>query len=184
MQIVSSTRNGSGNYYLVSSNMTNITDAIIYTVSNLTVPPISVVTLTGLTAGIGSIVYDSVNLDFYASGKDGILYASDLTGAPTALTWTAVNTPLDNLKLGPMNIVDIGGTDYLLIGSDGGFYEMELPLGTPVSPTSTTIGVTEYLSIDLYMNTIFTILGDGSDAFYIGSSNGLWYSDTISIDLK
>lgn len=185
MPIISATYDGSDDHYLVSSNTTNlIGDAVIYTTDdNPALTDIDLVSVPGIASAIGSILYENTTL--YAAGKDGTIYSSDESVGAGSLVWTSVNsTALDQLKLGPMEIVDIGGTDYLLIGSDGGFFEMELPSGTPVTPTSATIGATEYLSVDIYKEVVHTILSANSNTFFIGTSNGLWYSDTTELNLK
>ena len=90
------------------------------------------------------------------------------------------------LKNGQIVDIDGLGDDYLIIGSDTGFFEMNLPAGVPVSPTVATVrGDTVYESVELYVEMVFTVLADGvSDNFYIGTENGLWYSDLNGLDLK
>ena len=110
-----------------------------------------------------------------------------MAGLDTAVATGIVNinaAALENSKLGPLEIVDIWGANYLLIGSNGGFYEMELSTKLIVTPTSATIGDTEYISVDLYTEVVHSILADGSAGFYIGTSNGLWYSDLNKLNLK
>ena len=181
MPIISAAYDGSTDYYLVSSNTTNSTSAVIYTTDALGTNITVTTPATGIVAGIGAIVYYSPNL--YASAKDGKLYKS--IEIPGSLDWNAVNsTALSNTKLGDMDIVDIGGINYLLIASNGGFYEMNLPSGTPVSPTPATIGSTVYESVNLYTELVFSIFSSAANSFYIGSSNGLWYSDTSKLEIR
>jgi len=136
--------------------------------------------ITDKTA-LGGILGDGT--DIYITTKSGYL----LSGLDTSVT-TAINTvntsALSNKKLGDMEIVTIGASLYLLIASNGGFYEMALPGGTPVSPTSATIGSTVYESVDLYTELVHSIFSDAANEFYIGSSNGLWYSDTTELTIK
>ena len=178
---------GAVDYYFVSSNITNQTSAVIFTSSDITLSTAITKTVpaTGISAGIGSILYYATDFDLYASGKDGKLYISDESGGSGALAWTAVNTTaLGNTSLGPLAIVNIDTNDYMLIGSNGGFYEMDISTGLPVSPTAVTIGSTIYESVNLYTEVVHSILSTSSDTFFIGSSSGLWYSDTSSLTLK
>ncbi len=181
MPVVSAAYDGTTDYYIVSSNTTNATSAVIYTTNALSTN-ITVTTPTnGIDEGIGAIIYYSSNL--YTSAKDGKLYKS--IENPSSLNWGAVNaSALSNKRLGNMEIIDIGGTNYLLIASNGGFYEMNLSGGTPVSPTIATIGSTVYKSVDLYTEIVFSIFSSAANKFYIGSSNGLWYSDTNELTIK
>ena len=132
---------------------------------------------------LGGIYADGTNI--YITTKTGYVMSGLDTTVATGIN-NVNTTALENSKLGPLGIVDISGTDYLLIGSDGGFFEMDLSSETPApaTPTEATIGVTEYFSVDLYTEVVHSILADGSDGFYIGTSNGLWYSDLDKLNLK
>ena len=167
------------NYYLISSNYTGSSE--IYTTNGTS----NINAISGTTTGfdytkaLGGIIANGS--DLYISNRSGILNKS-----VDGTTWTAVNTTaLANTKLGDMAIVDIGGTNYLLIASNGGFYEMNLSGGTPVSPTAATIGSTVYESVNLYTELVYSIFSSSAaNTFYIGSSNGLWYSDTNELTIK
>ncbi len=180
MPIVSATYDGS-NYYLVSSNKTNnFGNAVLYSTNGIST--VDTTTVPGPSVAIGSILYYSPTL-LFITGKDGILYSSNESVGPASLAWTAVNDALPNTNLGPMDIVTIANTDYLLIGSDNGFYEMTLPSGSPAIPTI-TIGETPLNTIPLGEEIVQCILSD-SPNYWIGSSNGLWYGgNTTKIDLK
>ena len=173
--------------YLLASPEINKFSAPQIVSYDSTGPTFAAISVTG--GDLTTAITDQTALgDIYATGatiyittKNGFV----MKGTAVADGIDNVNsTALDNLKLGAMDIVDVSGTDYLLIGSNGGFYEMELPGGTPVTPTSATIGSTEYLSVDLNTELVFSIMEDGPNGFYIGTNNGLWYSDTNKLDLK
>ena len=178
--------NGTDDYILASPEINNFSapEIVKYDGTNF-----SIFTVTGgdlKTAldektALGSIYDDGTII--YISTKTGYVMA----GLDTAVATGIVNinaAALENSKLGPLEIVDIWGANYLLIGSNGGFYEMDLSTKLIVTPTSATIGDTEYISVDLYTEVVHSILADGTDGFYIGTSNGLWYSDLNKLNLK
>ena len=159
-------------------------------------PTFATVTVTGgdlfkaLTAqtALGSIFGDGTNI--YITTKTGFLMSGLNTAVDTGIdnvnATALANTYGDTAEFGSMEIITIG-IDYLLMGSDTGYFEMDLSGGTPTPPTAVTVrGDTVYEAIDLYQDMVFSILEDPSTPgnFYIGTENGLWYSNSAGFDLK
>ncbi len=124
----------------------------------------------------------TVGTDIYITTRDGFV----MKGTDILSGMFNINTEaLDNEKLGAMDKATISGSDYLLIGSNGGYYEMLLSGTTIVTPTAATTGNTDYVSVDLYREIVYSIKDDSAGGFFIGTNNGLWHSsDTYNLDLK
>lgn len=187
--VIGAAYDGSSYDYILSSPVINeysTPEIVRYdgsSFSTLSVTAGDLATAINDQTALGGIYADGATI--YISTKTGFV----MKGTVMSTGISNINgDALDNKKLGPMDIVSINGSNYLLIGSNGGYYEMLMPSGTITTPTSSTTGGTDYISVDLYKEIVFSIREDesvGSDGFFIGTSNGLWNSSTKSdLDLK
>jgi hypothetical protein len=140
---------------------------------------------TGLpSTGLGGVAEDGTN--FYITAKNGALYKS-LDGS----AWTIVNTAPDNYSgdtpvLFDLEVVDVGGSDYLVIGADEGYYEMALPGSTIKRPSATiATGIdieSSYSTLaEGYVRNFYAV---GLDRIFMGTSTGVWENINGTLDQK
>jgi hypothetical protein len=115
------------------------------------------------------------------TGSD--IYMTTSTGQifyGTTVLWTLAGTITDDAPvMGALEVVTIDATDYLIIGTVNGYYEMEIGTTTINSPTSTTSILdfaTSYpdLSTALVYEVYQSAAGITGSYFYLATSNGLW----------
>ncbi|HDQ15213.1 MAG TPA: hypothetical protein ENN41_10415 [Sediminispirochaeta sp.] len=114
--------------------------------------------------------------DFYLSTGGGELYVGSLDN--DSWTWEEPATSFPEVPVkGALEVVNLDGTKYLLIGTDEGYYEMKLGDSSVVPPSeTTTVGNFSSSYPELARATIFDIYQvDGStNEFYLATSAGLW----------
>ena len=123
-----------------------------------------------------AIAVDASNY-FYLTTSSGQIFRSIDNGANWTLSGTiSSDTPVS----GSLAVVDIGD-EFLIIGTNIGYYEMNIStLGSVVSPTETT-SETEFataypeLSTSL-INEVYPSVTP--NVFYLATSNGLWLRNT------
>jgi hypothetical protein len=100
-----------------------------------------------------------------------------------ASSWSLLADIADEPVVGSMDILDVGGTDYLIIGTNNGYYEMEIGTASVTGPTVTadTAGPAEFaakypeLAIAL-VHDVYTAPSDGT--LYLATEFGLWKRNT------
>lgn len=114
--------------------------------------------------------------DIYLTTSGGQVFKWD--GAAWSLSGTISD---DEPVRGSLEVVTLGGTtDYLIIGTDNGYYEMNITAsGSIVEPTATT-SVENFSATypDLTTELIFEVYqsaaGVTGEYFYLATSGGLW----------
>jgi len=113
--------------------------------------------------------------DIYLTTSSGQVYSSS-----NGVDWFLEDTISSEPVSGSLAVVDIGGTDYLIIGTEDGYYEWDIS-GSPdvVGPTSTADTTDpagfEAKYPDLASALILWVYPSATpDEFYLGTSNGLW----------
>lgn len=138
--------------------------------------------------GIGGIVSKSLALgaNFYLSQKDGKVYSST-----DGNNWSSEDTAPDNYsddtpELFDMAQVNYNGSDLLLIGSDQGYYEMDLS-GSSITRPDVSIDA----SIDIPSSyptladgLVRNFYVDGSNTFLMGTETGVWENLNGRLDQK
>jgi hypothetical protein len=137
------------------------------------------------STGLGGVTVDGLS-NFYITSKDGSVYVSANGSA-----WTIVNTAPDNYsgdtpELFDLEVVDVGGSDYLVIGADEGYYEMALPGSTITRPSATiATGIdieSSYATLaEGYVRNFYAV---GLDRFFMGTSTGVWENINGTLDQK
>ncbi|MDY7029680.1 MAG: hypothetical protein SVR04_15420 [Spirochaetota bacterium] len=110
--------------------------------------------------------------DIFLTTSSGQIYSS-----PDGGTWTLEDTISAEPVAGSLAVVTIGVTDYLIIGTDEGYYEMNIDAADPeaVEPTATTIPEFEAAYSDLALALIHYVYpSSAADVFYLGTQAGLW----------
>ncbi len=135
---------------------------------------------TSATAKIGDIRAIAVNAvdDYYLTTSSGQVYVS----TDDAANWTIISDIDSEPVHGSLEVVSIfGGTkEYLIIGTDDGYYEMNITDGgSIVEPTGTT-SVDNFsatypdLAVEMVFEVYQSALGVAGDYFYLATSGGLW----------
>jgi hypothetical protein len=142
---------------------------------------------------IGGVIYykddDSIPPDrstFYLTTKDGNLWSST-----DGDTWDVVDEAPDNYSddtplLFDMGVVTFDSTAYLVIGSDEGYYEMDLS-GTSISrpegtiDSDTDIEASYSTFADGYVRCFYTV---EDNHFLMGTATGVWENDNGDLDQK
>jgi hypothetical protein len=136
------------------------------------------------STGLGGVAEDGTN--FYITAKNGSVYVSANGSA-----WTIVNTAPDNYsgdtpELFDLEVVNFGGSDYLVIGADEGYYEMALSGSTITRPSATIAsGIdieSSYATLaEGYVRNFYAV---GLDRFLMGTSTGVWENINGTLDQK
>ncbi len=165
------------NYYLISSNYSaGAGNSEIYTTDGI----VNISALSGATTGfdytkaLGDII--SNVSDLYISTRDGNIYSSG-----DGTNWSQIDSGIGTV-FGPLEIVTFGTTDYLIIGTNNGYLEMDLSGTSIVTPTATSN--IDIQAVGLGTEMIHSIYSSSNDSFFIGSQNGLWYNNAGDLDLK
>lgn len=119
-----------------------------------------------------SITNDGSNL-FLVTSSGQVYSGTDGTD------WTYIDSTGDEAVQGSTAIVNIDGTDYLLIGTDDGYYEMEIGSGSVTKPNLTIDTVTSDSFAATYPELsnalVFDIYASSNpNVFYLATENGLW----------
>lgn len=160
-----------GTYYGISS------DTIYSGVMSGTPAAVTPTFDTDASGDYRALVTDSeATENIYLTTSTGQLYSST-----DGTNWTLIVDDIEGDPVnGSMDIVDVGGTDYLIIGTDSCYYEMEIGGGgSVVGPTATadTAGPYEFaakypeLSIALVYD-VYTAPSDGT--LYLATQFGLY----------
>lgn len=118
------------------------------------------------------------NDDFYLTTSTGQIFRSIDDG----VTWTSSGTISNATPVsGSLEVVTIGAKEYLIIGTEDGYYEMNITdTGSVVAPTQTTTE-TEFETAypELATSLIYEVYPSGTpDVFYLATENGLWKRNT------
>ena len=131
--------------------------------------------LAGVSGDYRGLASDGSN-NLYLTTSSGQIYSSPDGGDAT---WTLEDTISSEPVQGSLAVVDIGGTDYLIIGTDDGYYEMEIGVSVALGPTVTadTADPDEFAAKypDLAASLILKVYPSATaDVFYLGTEKGLW----------
>lgn len=157
-------------YYVISET------AIYYTGDITTTDLVEETTLSFNVEKSGNFVSisdDGTNL--YLVTSSGQVYLST-----DASSWTYIDSAGDTPVEGSSVVVDIGGTEYLIIGTENGYYEMEVGSSTVVRPTQTASASTPDSFAanypDLAQALVYEVYPSikDNDVFYLATQNGLW----------
>ena len=159
----------SGIYYLISADA-------IYSITNLggaSITELSTDFDESTDGRFSAIAGDGSTLYLTTSG--GQVYSS-----PDGENWTLITDSIDTPEEGSLAVVTIGTTDYLIIGTDECYYELDLstPGAEAVRPTATadTSDPDEFDANypDLAAAMVLCVYPSSGGKFYLGTSNGLW----------
>lgn len=140
-------------------------------------------TTTGLTddESITGIHYSPANTEYYAATDDGIIWNLIST------TWTEITEISDNPR--DFGEFSNGTLDYVLLGTEDGYYERVDGAGDFETPTSSTDG-DNYQTLSLYTDSVESFyFHDSSDddedvLFALTAGYGLWSlreTDTVGV---
>ncbi len=135
-------------------------------------------TLIGDATGeLRGITIDTTNNFFYIINSSGDLYKSDVNGQ----NWVSVNSISEHISYNGAlgnDIIDL--TEYLIIGTDNGYYEMEIGTTTISKPSATTSVLDFDTSYpELATELVFEVYPSSTaNEFYLATSKGLWKRNT------
>jgi len=111
--------------------------------------------------------------NIYLTTSTGQVYSST-----DGTSWTQIGDITDEPVRGSMDIVAVGATDYLIIGTEDGYYEMALGGGSVVGPTATadTAGPSEFAAKypELSIALVFDVYTTSGGTLYLATQEGLW----------
>ena len=150
--------------------------------TDFAIPPLTAQTPNfdiSVSGDFSGIALDGSN-DFYISTSSGQIYISSDNG----VNWTLVNTISDDIPTeNSLQVVTVELTEYLLIGTNNGYYEMEIGT-TIISRPSATVSVLDFetsypeLATELVYEVYQSADGVAGDYFYLATSKGLWKRNT------
>ncbi len=131
-------------------------------------------------AGVSGKEYKAIT----ASGTDIYLISSDNTiYLWNGSSWDSKGSVGDDVVDGSLAVVNIDTLDYLIIGTENGYYEMEVGSSTVVGPTQTAATSTPEAFAanypDLAQALVYEVYPSAtSGVFYLATQNGLWKRTT------